>query len=331
MLSFIKKIQNLFNRGKNNWVDEIEAETFFFKKGQEAKAHQLLTENLLLDSLLLSAIEKDASTLANNWIDGKQVHIRENNNFDCTIDYFLPPNPAQHMQAPAQGEPAYQLANTYIEDCLPTSKEMNIKLQALKIRVAGELHKLMLNCAHQPAGIPFAMDVLSAINDQNKAFLFEMNDELKVMQNINLPKEEQDLRNQCSLLADANKANQSKLMRKIAKEAEDIAKCRREILRRQYAILFFGWLQRSLQNWAYTVKKTGALIDYLRQENNLQLAKLLAADATDGISIAAERIDITELVNATKEQNIFSLGSIDDAKTFISSFVAQKISKQDHE
>lgn len=328
MLGFLKKL--LFNYDGNNhdWLNEIETETFVFKKGTESQAHQLLTENKLLDNLLETDISKDASKTANDWIDSDNVHIRENNDFDCTIDYFMAAQPEKKLKL-KESDPAFADANDYIKTAVPTTDEMEQKLSNIKNRIANELDILMRNCTEQTGGIAYAMDVLSAINDQNKAFLLEMRDEMHLKQSINLPKEEQDLRDRCAQLADGGNLMTSKenLLKKICKEAEDIVICKREILRREYAIKFFLWLQKSLQTWAYTIRKTGSMLDYIRQDNNLELAKIIVNNPNNGVNIGPKDLKPKEFIATIDGKNILNLATPEMAKQTLAAFVAQNIGK----
>ena len=324
MFESLKRMLFNFERSNTNWVNDLEKETFFFKKEAEDKARHLLTVNRLIDILLETDIQKNAAQTANDWIDSSNVHIRENNNFDCTIDYFMSPQPEEHMKQLDEGVPAYATATKYIEEMVPTAAEMNRKMGELQQRIGTELQALMEKCANQKGGIAFAMDVLGAINDQNKAFLLEMHDEMKIKNEINLPKEEQDLRDRCAMLGDGGRKDISKnnLLKKIVKEAEDIVVCKREIMRRQYAIRFFSWLQSILQETAYTVRKTGSMLDYLRQSNNQQLAKLISTK-TDGVNIGPKIIELADFISSLNKQSILSLEeeSVDNVNSRFNNFV----------
>lgn len=327
MFASIKKFLFNYERNNTNWVSDIEKENFFFKSESVDEAQHLLTANRLIDILLETDLEKNASQTANEWIDKDSVHIRENNNFDCTIDYFMSAKPFEPMKQLEEGEPAFATVSKYIEDMVPTTAEMGKKLTELQIRISKELSDLMNECANQKGGIAFAMDVLEGINDQNKAFLLEMHDEAKIMNNINLPKEEQDLRDRCAQLADGGSAK-GNLLKKIVKEAEDIVVCKREIMRRQYAIRFFKWLQNALQETVYSVRKTGSLLDYLRQSNNQKLAKLIS-NKTDGVSVGPKEIQISDFIATLNQKNVLLLEeeSVEDVKNRFDNFVANQLLK----
>lgn len=333
MFESLKKILFNIERNNTNWVNDLEKETFFFKKEYEEKAKHLLTINRLIDLLLETDISKNAAQTANDWIDSDNVHIRENNDFDCTIDYFMSAEPEEQMKQLEEDAPAYATASKYIEDMVPTASEMGKKMTELQLRVSRELDGLMVECANQKGGIAFAMDVLGAINDQNKAFLLEMHDEMKIKNEINLPKEEQDLRDRCAMLADGDKVGNSKsnLLKKIVKEAEDIVICKREIMRRQYAIRFFSWLQNALQETAYTIRKTGSLLDYLRQSNNQQLAKIISNKA-DGISIGPKALELGDFIATLNQQNVLTLEgeAVEEVKNRFHRYVESNLGRKDN-
>lgn len=330
MFATLKKM--LFSNGQSykNWVSDIEKENFFFKKESEKEALHLLTVNRLIDFMLESDVEKNASQTANEWIDKDEVHIRENNDFDCTIDYFMSPVPKEPMKPLQDGEPAFATVSKYIEEMVPSKSEMNKKMAELKNRINNELKKELTLCANQKGGIGYAMDVLGAINDQVKAFLLEMHDEIKIKNEINLPKEEQDLRDRCAMLANGNRDASTKgtLLKKIVKEAEDIVVCKREIMRRHYAITFFIWLQNLLQEAAYTVRKTGSLLDYLRQSNNQQLARI-ASNKAEGVNIGAKELGLNDFIATLKEESVLSLEgeTIEEVKNRFNKFAEEGLVK----
>ena len=126
------------------------------------------------------------------------------------------------------------------------------------------------------------------------------------------------------MLGDGGRKDISKnnLLKKIVKEAEDIVVCKREIMRRQYAIRFFSWLQSILQETAYTVRKTGSMLDYLRQSNNQQLAKLISTK-TDGVNIGPKIIELADFISSLNKQSILSLEgeSVDNVNSRFNNFV----------
>ena len=329
MLSVLKNLVKK-DRYTDKWITALEKETFVFKEGSEQTARTLLTMNHLIDELLGNEVDYDASQTANEWIDSDKVHIRENNEFDCTIDFLLAPNPEKKMEVLSKGDPAFATATQYIIDMVPKPEEMQKKTEELQQRVEHELEALMIRCANQKGGINYAMDVLGAIYEQNLAFLLEMRDELQLKSNINLPKEEQDLHDRCALLADGGNLMNStqSLLKKISKEAEDIAICKREIIRREYAIKFFSWLQASIQTWAYTIRKTGSLLDYMRQSNNLDLASIIQTkDDEKATPIGPKEITLANFLSNMDENNILTISrkSVDDVKAQIMAFVTKNI------
>lgn len=308
MINILKKFLFRYERPKHNWVVEVEKETFLFKNESQEEVRKLLTVNKIIDNLLETMLDKDASELANQWIDSENVHIRENNNFDCTIDYLLNPAPDQPMPPIEEGQPAFATATNYIKNAVPTNEQMDQKLAVLKDRIDNELLELMGKSANQKGGIALAMDILGAINDQNNAFLLEMRDEEKIMVSINLPKEEQDLHDRCALLAEGGNLMNTKdsLLKKVCKEAEDIVKCKREILRREYATKFFKWLQTRIQSWFYIIRQAATALDYVRQSNNIELVQHIT-EAKDGIILGPKDLALSNFLDSLESKNILVL------------------------
>lgn len=327
MFSFLKKLIRR-DRLDSKWVNESEKLTFFFKEECEEEARLLLSTNKLIDGVLETDVDKDPANTANDWIDSPEVHIRENNDFDCTIDYFLNPQPSQKMEILDASDPAFAKANAYIEAEMPQKEELGKKLVLLKDKTNNELYKLMKECGNQNGGITYALEVLGAINDQNQAFLLEMRDELKIMQTVNLPKEELDLHQRCAQLADGGNLINTKasLLKKIGKEAEDIVIIKREILRRRYAINFFHWLQILLQEYAYAIRKTGSMLDYLRQSNNQKLAKMISTK-TEGATVGPKDLNLERFIATLPEKDILQLEkeSIETVGTLINNYAEQEI------
>ncbi|MCQ2234033.1 MAG: DUF3450 domain-containing protein [Paludibacteraceae bacterium] len=330
MLSFLKK--SAIENDSLEWVKESEKATFNFSETQEVNAHLLLTENVLIDKILLLKVDADSDKVANDWIDSEEIKIRENNNFDCTIDYFADITNLKEMEKIGKGEPAFAISNEYIDSLQPQKEELDKKLEALKKRIDEQLSILVKAAANQISGMAYAIEILSAINSQNEAFLLEMNDELSQMRRVVLPKEEQDLRERCAKLGSEKGifVSEESILKHICKEAKDIAKCKIDIVRHEYAIAFFSWFQLRLQRWMYDIRLLISLLDYIRQTNNRELA-LMVSEEKEGETknIGGKDVKVGDFISELPGKDIFSICemTIDEARQKIESFTKKQINQ----
>lgn len=299
----------LFGKNEIVWDSNCPYARTYYKASETENVKNLLTaKNLIGEFLKMTCSEDKCVVIANQWVDSSDVHIRENNNQDNTIDELLDKQPEAKLDV-KRDEPIFQLASEYIESQIPSEEVMMARQQKIQNRVADSLNRLFVSHINSLGGVIEIQRILSSVFDQNTAFLLEMYSERTALEEVQLPDAESELQNYCSLLGDKSSLyNDDRCLDKVNKAAFKLAQVRREILRRTYAVSFFRWLDTQLELKMATAKKMELRLNFILQEYNCRLAMLEEIDENKKSAlVVAKHIDMRSFFEQLPSSSLLSL------------------------
>lgn len=193
----------------------------------------------------------DTDATVNAWIDSPEVNIRENNGFDNVIDFILSKNPKYPMSDIDDKSNPKPEVDGFLERDKPSDKVVQSKIQELSKRVKNELHALLIREINKECGIGRIDAVIKGILSQIEVFLGEMNDELDQYKNKE-PQAESAIELSINDLKEYNskffksKGGIEERVTVVVDNTNNLAKIRREIMRRNSAITFYTSLKNEL-------------------------------------------------------------------------------------
>ncbi len=286
-------------------------------RGQDlSEIYAIKSAKNLIDRFFNSC--RDANLIANNWIDGPNVNIRENNNYDHVIDYICDRMPRYSLTVNDYGNPKAEieqnLAINRIKD-----EEVNKKINDLCARVRVELKQLIIEHINQECGISTIGNVLEAIEDQVDIFLEEM-----IREKEDFLFREPMLQSSLDTAAADLSEYDGKFFKKKSKlddMANDVGDacaalctCKLEIIRRTAAITVFSNIKGIL---AEASRKVSLISDSMkavgrdlttklvRIQNNVGKAAAtfqidLAQNSVNSVTVMADEIQIPEFVKSLR-------------------------------
>lgn len=302
---------------KHAWVSGLGACEIVFRGQDMSEICALKNAQRVLQRMLNSCI--DANAIANNWIDSPEVNIRENGGAtnDNVIDFILPKQPKFPLEAINDTQNARTEALGYIENVgMPKSDDLQHRTAELRDRVLPELHRLIIKCVNQECGVGLARDVLLGIKTQVEVFIGEMNSEKEdlllrsaALENA-LTVTSEDLKEYASRFF-KSKSKVADLEACVCDAAMALAINRREIARRDQAIIFFTALQVKVSeellkmedvekklrgvNTIYA-KRLAALQNSVERSTTASFEIDLAQKMLDSININDDEIQITDFL-----------------------------------
>jgi len=234
---------------KKAWAAGLGVCEILFRGRDLSEIYSIKSAKRLIELLLNSCV--DADTIVNQWIDSKDVNIRENNGFDNVIDYILNKSPRSPFSAIDNRANAQTEVDLFINSAMPKEGEVNGKIQSLSERVSDELRKLIVKEINQECGIGAAESIILGIQAQINVFMKEMNSELDDLSNRK-PGLEAAVKMAVKDLSDydskffKNKARAEEYCEDVINAATQLVINEREIIRRKAAITFYTGLQAEL-------------------------------------------------------------------------------------
>lgn len=316
----------LFSKNKIRWSDSNPNNRVYYRQEDKELAKNLLSVRSLIRQIMAKSLsDEDCVRVANRWIDSPSVHIRENNNYDNTIDELLPKNPTEKLKMAAD-QPVFQLASQYVVSQTPGDDVMDKALDVIVQRVRSQFEILLAEQLKYVGGLNNMIRIITSISDQNSAFLLEMYDERTTFESIQKPECEEKLQNFCSLIASGSSLRgSSAYVDKICSSAYSLATIQREILRRTYAINLFNWLQLFLDTNYFKLKKFLSLLELVDNELSIRLNALVEIDDRKQSALVMERnVDAKHYLHEVLDGNLLALSEmtpeqiIDSMSNFVS-------------
>lgn len=300
---------------KKAWAAGLGVCEILFRGQDLGEIYSIKAAKRLIEQLLNSCV--DADTIVNQWIDSKEVNIRENNGFDNVIDYMLNKSPRYPFSAIDNRANAQQEADMYINSAMPKDGEVDEKIQSLSKRVSDELHKLMVKEVNQECGIGAAESIILGIQAQVNVFVKEMNEELSDLSSRK-PGLEAAVKMAVKDLSDYD----SKFFKKSSKTEEycedvinaatQLAINEREIIRRKAAVTFYTGLQAELLEHYAKVKNIKDMLMAIFSNYTNRLAEIqnrvgrasqtfqidLAQSFVNKVTLKEEEIQVEEFLKS---------------------------------
>lgn len=258
-------------------------------------AQHLVAANNLIGALVNPPAPFNDAQLANDWIDSPRVNIRENNNCDNVIDYFLPPDLSSTPSFSADG-PVFQQASDFVGQAFfngfnslaDMETQLSHRLESLQNRVVDELETLVKQQINQEGGLSILLGVLSNINLQNEEFISQMTTERASLLLLQPPLYAH-LHTYAEHYAQGGSFFQTKssLLRKLGTTAQALALNRRQVLRRDFALRFFNWLRIQIFKRAFAVRELLAKLDSLHFSYNQKLLDVLYQGTDNDFSVVS--------------------------------------------
>lgn len=217
----------------------------------------------------------DMSQAVLNWIQSPDVKICEHE-ADDVIDYLLPKEPTP---MPAIDKDDYDdalgVCNNYIAgqtDC----PEVEGRLGGLKERISGQLRSFLIETLNrkQGGGVGAAIDMLQSLNGYIQIYLKEMEDE-KSNFDSELVNYETALQTKTTELGNAGFFdNKAAIAREVQEASTNLARLKREIIRRSNAITFFNDLMIRIQKHLDDVNLLETRLKNSSTSSNEEIAKI---------------------------------------------------------
>ena len=230
-------------KDKRAWIAGVGACEILFKGKQLAEIYSLKATQRLIQ-LLLSGCN-DITSVVNQWID--EIKIRENNGRDDIIDFLLNKNP-RYPLADISDEIN---PNVEIEQYLSAAKADLDKVEARRVEKLQEtqetLDELLKKQLNQDCGIDNFENIILGVQQQIELFIGEMVEEEEDLMTRTpqieitiktLTAELTEIASKTFILNKKNKLDQKK--EEITSAVYNLAINRREIVRRQQAIIFYN-------------------------------------------------------------------------------------------
>lgn len=205
---------------------------------------------------------------ANAWIDNAK--IRENNGKDDVIDYILQKQakiPYSAVNTPSNAAPEI---DAYLSNmALPSQKDIDGKVDALKERVAGELDKFVKASVNKEGGVGTTQLVLKSIGNQIGICLKEMKEEsaeLLSQQGKIIAAKDSAVTDLTHHMSKFIHRNDQQYMDVVITTVNALATNKRELARRQAAITFYTWLQTALNEKANIVLNIRKQLESIKEE-----------------------------------------------------------------
>lgn len=223
----------------------------------------------------------DPSVIANAWFDN--TRIRENLGKDDVTDFFMPAaSPRSFTDIDSPENPRVEVNHFLDNAAMEPQEKLNEKLDELKNRVDLAMSALMTEQANRECGIYLCENVLHAINTQIEYCDAEMKSEGDNLR-VQLARLESSLESTCKELSEAtgifSRGKRRKLTEEVCERTMAVARCRREIKRREMAREFYTWLRTRV---ATSFDRVNTIISNLQAVNDAstrEIEKLVRAAA----------------------------------------------------
>lgn len=257
---------------KKAWVSSFGVSEIVFD-GAALGAIYALKARIQLISMMLNGGCDDPSVIANAWFDNQK--IRENNDRDDVIDYFMKATPERPLTGLNTPENPLQECDHYINNIAqPKQEALDAKLEDLKTRVADALQALMTQQINRECGVYLCENILNSIKLQLELCDDEMKQEIDDLR-TQLPRATSALESVCAELKECMgtwlKRGKNALIEDVCSAAVAKATKMREIKRREMARLFYNWLRTSLSYFYDRVNTVMRSLQAVRDDSTARI------------------------------------------------------------
>lgn len=231
-------------RDKKAWAAGFGVSEILFNPEVPADIYKRKASRQIITRMLNGGCD-DPSIIANAWIDN--TRIRENNEKDDVIDYFMPgSSPRTFSDIDSPENPIVEVDHFIDNIAMEKRESLNEKLDTLTRRVDIALGTLMNEQANRECGIYLCEHILKAILNQVELCDSEMKSEIEE-HGITLTRRRSTLESTCRELAETRGIFSGHKRRQLTAEVCEltmqVARVRREIMRREMAREFYNWLR----------------------------------------------------------------------------------------
>jgi hypothetical protein len=308
---------------KRAWVSGMGVSELVFDNERLEQIFINKAAKRIIDRMLNVRADEDTFAEANTWIDKAEVHIRENNGQDNTIDFILKKEPEAQLNIDDIDD-AQNVCNNYINSqVLPKDADVDKKINDKTEQVKNELSTLIKTKINQEGGVGAAEHILLSIKQQVDIFISEMTQELKDLEEQHPEnKYEANLKNAISDLTHYNSKfikKGSKVLEKkddVALEAKEWAICKREKYRRTKAISFFNSIKEAILAESQKVDNIKSILTAICNDCTTSVSQLtniavesstfqidLAEPYINNVSVTDDEIVFVEFLNSIPYTN----------------------------
>lgn len=314
-------------RGKKAWVSGMGVCEVIIRSDELRKIYAHMAAIHLVNQLLNKPA--DVNTEVMQWIDS--VKIREHD-ADDVIDYLVDTN-----FAPLSGidrsdySDAMNVVTSYVNAKQVDDEEVEVKLQMLISRVSDELRTLVINSLKRSEGMGVGAteDLLQGIGSEVRIYLKEMNNELADQKRLEIQFNEA-ARSACSELKEKAKSifkiGIDDAKEEVCNQATNLARTKREIVRRVKAISFYNDLLTKITAYQNRVCEIRQRLEIVANNSRSEISKLrqeiarntetfqinITARVEPTISLDSQNILISDFITSLKEGNkIFDFSELE--------------------
>lgn len=256
----------------------------------------------------------DPQLIANQWFT--ENNIRENQNYDQVIDYFMtahPGAPYSEVDEPDNPSPEVQ---AYLTRAMESAETLDRKLAELRERIDTRLSEFMKDIANRECGVFLCENILKTILHETEVCDCEMRDETEELKKA-LALSESKLKNNIKELEDVMdtifKKGKSARCQDVVEAVNEQAVIRREIMRRDFARQFYAWLRQrtreSLNRIDIIMQRLSGVLEMLQNQiseiqRNCSSGNFfefdLAADSVEKVTAAPSDIIFADFEKAIR-------------------------------
>lgn len=247
---------------KRAWVSSLGVSEIIYNAEALAKIYANKARINLINQFT-NAVGGDPSRIANGWIDTEK--IRENLGKDDIIDYFMSPVPAIPLDELDQPDQPTLECDHYINNLAQElTQALDSEYTALTQRIDKSLEKLLQEHINREGGFYDCQSILTTLNEQFSLCDGEMQSEIDDFSQA-LPLKQSQLESSCRELEDLMsrwflKTGKKTKIAAVCEAAVDVATCKREITRRQYARQFYGWVRTKIDAYQSELNALGTTL-----------------------------------------------------------------------
>lgn len=267
-------------KNKKAWVAGFGCAEIVFDGNRLARIYERKATLQLINKMLNGGCD-DPSIIANNWFDNAK--IRENQDKDDVIDYFMPPMPAHtYTDIDSPDNPLPECEHYLANRAMESPAKLDEKLKTLEANTDESLTRMLNEQANRECGIYLCGQILLSILHQIELCDGEMKAEKEHLEE-EMPRLESSLKTACKELEECMgklfKHGRKNYETEVVNQTMRLAVAKREIARRKMARLFYSWLKERVNKSIDRVDVITNNLNTVRNESNNEIQKILRTDA----------------------------------------------------
>lgn len=314
-------------RGKKAWVSGMGVCEVIIRSDELRKIYAHMAAIHLVNQLLNKPADVNAEVM--QWID--YVKIKEHD-ADDVIDYLADMNFTPLSGIDRSDYPdAMNVVTSFVNAKLLDNEEVENKLQILISRVSDELRSLVINSLKRSEGMGVGAteDLLQGIESEVRIYLKEMENELAEHKRLEAQFEETAI-TACNNLKERARSifriGIDDAKEEVCNQATNLAKTKREIVRRIKAISFYNDLLSKISAYQNRVREIRQRLKIVANNSRLEISKLrqdiarntetfqinITSRVEPTISLDSQNILISDFITSLKEGNkIFDFSELE--------------------